>query len=254
MLAWLRRGKQPAAATPPPPRPDAPICVIGDVHGRMDLLEQMLNRIASQPGADRARVILVGDLIDRGPDSAAVVARVMAGTEAAPDRMFCLMGNHERMMLDFLADPVTGRRWLNHGAEATLRSYGVTMPINRPQAVAREFRARLPAAQHQWLANLPLIWTGEPGFTVVHASADPARPLDRQRPDDLLWGTPSFADRPRGDGVWVAHGHIVMPEPIAAEGRISTDTGAWRSGVLTAAWLDRDGLRFLQVRGTPAEG
>ena len=117
--SWLRRrSKDPQAFTAPLPRPERPVCIIGDVHGRADLLEDLLGQIAAQPRYPEARLIAVGDLIDRGPDSPAVIERMMALT--ADPRAICLMGNHERMMLDFLDDPAASTRWLNHGAETCL--------------------------------------------------------------------------------------------------------------------------------------
>lgn len=106
------------AAPPPLPQSDPPVCVIGDIHGRLDLLDALLVQIAKQPAYDKARLIFVGDLIDRGPDSAGVLARVHALHTAHPDRVICLMGNHERMALDFLENPARhGRRWIAAGGQ-----------------------------------------------------------------------------------------------------------------------------------------
>ncbi|MDO5613439.1 MAG: metallophosphoesterase family protein [Paracoccus sp. (in: a-proteobacteria)] len=251
----IRPGHNPSEDwTAPLPRPSRPVCLIGDIHGQLGLLEDLLAQIAIQPGYKTARIVVLGDMIDRGPDSAAVIARLMAQKRTEPDRWICLMGNHERMMLDFLADPAKAHRWLRHGADATLLSYRVNTTPDRPQLTAQELRRNMPTEQYDWLNSLPLIWQGEPDLAAVHAAADPSRGLDRQKDHDLLWGHADFATKPRRDGYWIAHGHIITPEPVAHSGRISVDTGAWRNGVLTAAWLDADGLRFLQAKGHTSAG
>lgn len=257
MIGWLRSRIRSLSAARQPwsfplPRPSQPVCLIGDIHGRLDLLDQLIHLIAAQPGSETARVIILGDMIDRGPDSAQVLARLIDQTQQAPDRWICLMGNHERMMLDFLADPVKSRQWLRHGAESTLQSYGISIEINRPRATADKLRDAMPSVHLDWLNNLPLIWTGEPGLAAVHAAVDPTRPLHKQKSTDLLWGRTDFTQQPRDDGCWIGHGHVITASPFAKNGRISVDTGAWRSGILTAAWIDTDGLRFLQAKGPPA--
>ena len=232
----------PAGVVPPLPRPEVPICLIGDIHDRLDLLEPLIAQIAAQPGVGQVRVVVLGDMIDRGPDSAGVLARLRALHR--DQGWCCLMGNHERMMLDFLADPAAHRRWLGFGAEATLASLGVTGPRDRPRALAEALAARLPAETLAWLQALPVFWQAE-RIAAVHAGADPSRPLAGQPPRNLIWGHPDFGQRPRRDGLWIARGHVIHDAPVAADGILSLDTGAWRGGPLTAAWLDRDGLRFL---------
>lgn len=235
-------------AVPALPRPAPPVAVIADLHGRADLLDAMLTRITDQPDAACARQIFVGDLIDRGPDSAAVLARVHDLCTADRTRTICLMGNHERMMLDFLNDPVgAGPLWIANGGADTLASFGLN-PWGRhstPHALAEDLRAAAGPTLLDWLAALPLFWC-EGTLAVTHAGADPARSLSDQSPDRLLWG-PRRREGPRRDGIWVAQGHKVVARPLADRGRIMTDTGAWRTGVLTAAWLDTQGLRFLHV-------
>jgi serine/threonine protein phosphatase 1 len=237
--------------TPPLPRPDPPVCVVGDVHGCAALLDRMLERIAAHPGADRARLILAGDLVDRGPDSAAVLARVQALCEAG--RAVALMGNHERMMLDFLDTPAeAGALWLSNGGDATLLSLGISLQRAPDMAaLAAALRAALPPGQEAWLRALPLTWRpDEPGsaLAVSHAGADPARPFEDQDDRVLLWGHRDFRRKRRDDGLWILHGHVIAREVRAEEGRIGTDTGAFATGRLSAAWLDRDGMQVLEVR------
>lgn len=235
-------------------RPETPLCIIGDLHGRLDLLEAMLALVAGQPDAEAVRLIFVGDMIDRGPDSAGVLRHLHGLCSRVPERVICLRGNHERMFLDFLADPVgQGPRWLNAGGSETLSSFGLGQRVpgrsaaDRFQALAGALREALPPARLAWLSGLPLYWQ-EDELAVTHAGADPARAIAGQTERALLWGHPDFTRHSRRDGIWVAHGHVILPEPRIHDGRISVDTGAWRSGRLSAAWIDAGGLRFLEAR------
>lgn len=235
-----------------PPCPDQPVCIIGDLHGRTDLLERMLQLVAAESGSNMARLIFVGDLIDRGPDSAVVLARVRQLVEDAPGRAVCLMGNHERMLLDFLDNPVKAARWLHHGAVETLTSLGVPSQASgetahaRLQALAVSLRAALPSGSEAWLRALPAFWR-EKNLAVVHAGADPSLPIESQPNKTLIWGHRDFSHHSRRDGLWIAHGHTIVQTASASSGRISVDTGAWQSGRLSAAWLDTQGLRFIEA-------
>lgn len=250
LISWLGPHRPPL---PDLFRPRQPIAIIGDIHGRLDLLHALLDLINQQPAAGVARLIFVGDLLDRGPDSAGVLDRLYGLCKATPDRAICLCGNHERMFLDFLSDPAgQGRRWLNNGGSETLASLGLGQrvqgetPAARLEALAEAVRAALPAEQLTWLSSLPLYWQ-EGNLAVVHASADPGRAMADQAEQALLWGHPGFGKTARKDGLWIAHGHVIVPQAGATEGRIAVDTGAWRTGRLSAAWLDGDGLRFLEA-------
>ncbi len=254
-MRWLRAifHRQPATAAPLP-RPETPVCVIGDVHGRLDLLEELLARIALQPDHDLARLVFVGDLMDRGPDSAGVLARVHALHKATPDRVICLMGNHERMLLDFLADPVRhGPRWIANGGSETLTSFGLS-PWARRQSdaalhdLAEALRAALTPARIDWLTTLPLIWQ-EGTLAVTHAGADPAVAINAQTPARMLWGPRRREARQRSDDIWVAQGHIIVKTAHAQDQRIWVDTGAWRSDRLSSAWVTPKGLSFINISG-----
>lgn len=252
---------RPQAPYPALPTPESPVCIIGDIHGRSDLLDRLVRRLCHEPHPDRIRVILVGDLIDRGPDSAGVLDRVREWCAApAPFAdVWCLMGNHERMMLDFMEDPVLhGSRWLSNGGDATLESFGLSphrrLPAATPESALTAQRddlvGVLPEGLHEWLLTRPLIWQEEQ-LVVTHAGADPSRPMDSQSDTSLLWGHRNFMTRPRQDGLWVAHGHVITHTPSARNGRIAVDTGAWATGRLTAALLDAEGVCFIST--TPPE-
>ena len=253
---------RPRAAMPPQetlenlPRPEHPVYVVGDIHGRADLLERALDRIdahVGRVGAENPQVVFVGDMIDRGPDGADVLARVWELTRELPDNVTCLMGNHERMLLDFLADPATrGPRWLRSGARETLDSFGLHTSQLQPGGAPDLFRAEAQALLRQmkpgmldWLKTLPLSWSSG-NLWVVHAAADPQHTMQDQSPRVLLWGHPEFESRPRNDGLWVVHGHTPADYPVTDEGRIGIDTGAWTTGVLTTAAILPDGtVEFL---------
>jgi serine/threonine protein phosphatase 1 len=255
LRSLLLRSPADPSETPPLPRPDPPVCVVGDVHGCAALLGQLLGRIAAEPGADRVRLILAGDMIDRGPDSAAVLARVQALCRGG--RAVALMGNHERMMLDFLDTPAqVGPVWLANGGDATLLSLGVN-PRRTPgkteemQALATALRAALPPGTEDWLRALPLSWRPDgpdSALAVSHAGADPALPFEDQDDRMLLWGHRDFRRRARTDGLWIVHGHVISREVTAEDGRIGTDTGAFATGRLSAVWLDRDGMQVITAQ------
>ena len=230
------------------PRPETPVLVIGDVHGRADLLDRLLSRIdhwAAEQGIADPHMVFVGDYVDRGDDAARVLERVSALSMEQPERVTCLMGNHERMMLDAVDDPgERGARWLRYGGLQTLASYrigGLTATSGAEvieEAVTR-LRAALPDGLEDWLHALPLRWqSGD--VHVVHAAAAPALKMDAQPEDVLLWGHDDFLKRPRKDGLWVVHGHTIVDEPQIVRRRIAVDTGAYYSGVLTAAALMPD--------------
>lgn len=220
----------------PAPGP-RPIAVIGDVHGCLDLTTGLLTRIAGECPA--AQVVFAGDLVDRGPDSAGVLAHVRGLSGAV-----VLRGNHEQMLLDFLDDPEgAGPVWLRHGGQQTLESFGIM--AGAADAPTRDaLRAALGAGAEAWLRGLPLWWQAGT-LVVAHAGADPRTPMPHQNPQHLLWGHPAFGRVPRRDGLWVAHGHTIVPAPRCENGVISVDTGAWRSGRLTAALISGEGVRFL---------
>lgn len=226
---------------------DVDIFAIGDVHGDLASLNRLLEKVQFQD----QKVLFVGDLVDRGECSAEVLELVYNLCTRDNNPAICLMGNHERMMLDFLEDPKgVGKRWLKFGGLQTIFSYGirgVTAHSNdADMARARdELRNTLPDGLEDWLLNLPLQYqSGNVHF--VHAAASPNRAMDAQPPEVLLWGHPHFFKNPRADGQWVVHGHTIVDAPSANDGRISIDTGAYAGGKLTAALVTSSGVSFVQ--------
>ncbi len=239
-----------------PPEPEHPLYVIGDIHGRADLLDHLLEAIERDADArglsEAARIVMVGDMIDRGARSDEVLSTVHDMASRLPDRVIALMGNHERMMLDFLAGPTgEARAWIRYGGLETLHAFGVggIGPKPTPERAERAAHDLAQSATQpvlDWLEDLPLQYrSGNVG--VVHAGADPAVSLDQQEPGALLWGHRDFHRLPRQDGMWIVYGHTIVSAPVAQEGRIAVDTGAYESGCLTAAAIWQGEVRFLQV-------
>ncbi|MBE0453078.1 metallophosphoesterase [Roseovarius autotrophicus] len=234
-----------------PIRPDQPFVAIGDVHGRADLLQTLDSLIQAQ--ASGYPVVFLGDYVDRGEQSREVIQMLMEAAESGPGRVTCLMGNHERMMLDVLDEP--GKytaRWLRNGGLQTLASFGVRLPQGGQNEVDALLDMRdalaeaMGAAMIGWLRARPLIWQSG-NVWAIHAGADPAQPMAAQAEDTLLWGHPGFRKRPRADGQWVIHGHTIVEAPHVAGGRIAIDTGAYATARLTAAIVRPDDVSFLQT-------
>jgi serine/threonine protein phosphatase 1 len=217
----------------------AVIYAIGDVHGRDDLLERLHGIIRADAGRrypDRAcRIVYLGDYVDRGPASAGVIERLMAGLPGFES--ICLKGNHEQMMLSFLetGELHDARQWLVNGGRETLESYGMGAAAD-PYDV-RAVREAVGERHLHWLNNLALTHR-EPGYLFVHAGILPGRPLDRQEEKDLLWIRHAFLESTADHGVRVVHGHTPVDAPEVRPNRINLDTGAYYSGHLTCAVLD----------------
>lgn len=226
------------------PSVESPCFVIGDVHGCLQQLERLLAEAPKD-----AQIICLGDYVDRGEDSAGVLRFLVA----RPD-ITCLMGNHEAMMLKFIAEPGgSAARWLRYGGLQTLASFGVTGGIEtKDKAILGRLRDDLVDAMgddlQDWIARMPVL-EERGNVAIVHAGADPAEPVADQPATTLMWGHPEFAKTPRSDGQWVVHGHTIVEAPAMKNGVISIDTGAYATGRLTAAYLTKDGCRFMQVDG-----
>lgn len=239
-----------------PVLPDELLFVIGDIHGRDDLLARMLDRLSGireRHHAGGGRLVFVGDYIDRGDRSAQVLDRLSGLCAKAGSGVVCLAGNHERMMLDFLADPeAKGPRWLRNGGLQTLASFGIGQLSDSSTGAALvaardRLRTALPAGMEAWLAALPCQFQSG-NVAVVHAAADPGQPLGDQSMKTLLWGHDRFLTEARTDGLWVVHGHHIVEAPSVTRGRIAIDTGAFATHRLTAAVLSPVGtVRFLEA-------
>ncbi|NRP13430.1 MULTISPECIES: metallophosphoesterase [unclassified Aliiroseovarius] len=235
-----------------PPQPETPISVIGDIHGQISCLEKMLTFLDREMPTTRR--IFVGDYIDRGDHSADVLSCLRELEQQRPDSIF-LMGNHEEMMLDFLDHPVkAGSRWLQFGGLQTMASFGLSDLCQSTDErtlrhMQQALRDAMPDGLEAWLRRLRRMWH-EGNIAVVHAGADPARPIAAQPARALTWGHPDFGKRPRQDGIWVVRGHRVVTTPTIQAGVISVDTGAFANGKLTAATIQDCRTEFFQVTNT----
>ena len=231
---------------------------VGDIHGRLDLLQPLVEAIVADPrdrAAKRRVVVFLGDYIDRGPDSRGVLL-LLAGLSADQGVEWrFLKGNHEQAMLGFLDDPSAGPKWCEYGGDNALRSYGLRVPdlAHRTEAwarVAADLRHKLTARETEFLENLELSFTvGDYFFR--HAGARPGVALDRQSPGDLMWIRQPFLDSPTAFEQVVIHGHTPTPRVHADHRRIGIDTKAYHSGVLSAVRLEgfeRDLLRAVGPR------
>lgn len=227
---------------------------IGDVHGHLSLLEGAHRRIAADrrlTGDDTAPVVHLGDLVDRGPESAEVIEFLAAGP-VGPAPWITLKGNHDYLFELFLRDPALrdpGLRaeltWLDWrlGGPETLASYGITDAANRaPADLHAEAQARVPAAHRRFLAGLPLFHR-LPGLFLVHAGVRPGVALDAQAPVDLMWIRKDFHNFAAGHGALVVHGHTPVDVPSFYGNRLNLDTGAAYGGPLAVAVIE-DGVPF----------
>ncbi|GGE84061.1 metallophosphoesterase family protein [Sphingomonas prati] len=219
------------------------IYAIGDVHGRYDLLRVLLDRIAahsaSLPPAQSQHIIQLGDMVDRGPDSARVVEHLHDLQQRAPD-LIVLQGNHEEMMLRaYDAQLQVLRPWLGVGGRETLASFGMP-PLGRDADdfdYVMQMRRDVPAAWVEWIRQLPC--TAQSGdYFFCHAGIRPGVPLKRQNRQDLLWIREDFLSDTRDHGAVIVHGHSISPEVEMLENRIGIDTGAYDSDILTALYLE----------------
>ena len=247
MISTLFKKRRPRVAAPE--RPETPrgtvVWAIGDIHGRLDLLEPLVEAImadAAASAAERKVVIFLGDYVDRGPDSRGVI-RYLADlpTDRGIEWRF-LKGNHEEAMLDFLDDPSAGARWCEYGGDAALRSYGLRPPElkHKVEAWARisaDLDHKLTARERDFLENLEFsISIGD--YFFAHAGARPGEPLDRQSERDLMWIRNSFLDSDAAFEKVVVHGHTPTREVHVDHRRIGVDTKAYDSGVLSAVRLE----------------
>jgi serine/threonine protein phosphatase 1 len=233
---------------------DQLVYAIGDIHGRADLLALLLGEIMADSvrseGAKHRALIFLGDYIDRGPDSRRVVDMVLSDLPEGFDVHF-LKGNHEAIMLDFLADASYLDHWLANGADATFQSYGmdVTELSHKrapPEVWRRAFLASLPEAHRDFFETLELaVSFGD--YFFVHAGVRPGVPLDAQDPKDLIWIRGPFLQSEEDFGKVVVHGHTPGMEPAIRANRIGIDTGAVFTDRLTALRLEDGSQRLMQV-------
>jgi serine/threonine protein phosphatase 1 len=231
------------------------VYAIGDVHGCYDLLVDLIRRIREDDAARaeaQTTIVFLGDLIDRGPASAQVVTHLMRWTERS-DRVVVLKGNHEEMMADALGgDLEVLQAWLGFGGRETLLSWGLAADLLDGGDLVGILEAATQAidpAVRRWVDRLPSS-AHIGGWLFVHAGVRPGLTLARQHEQDMLWIGEEFLSSKLRHPWRVMHGHTVVEDgPDLRPNRIGLDTGAYRTGRLSAAGLEDEDVWFLVTEG-----
>ncbi len=239
---------------PPPEAPaDTRIYVVGDIHGRVDLLSRLHSHIQDDVNLsmqNRHLIVYLGDYVDRGETSKTVIDLLLDEPLEGFETIF-LKGNHEQMMLGFMENTAVGAMWLHNGGDATVYSYGVRM-ANPSSADHRYFemqqalREKLPDRHLEFFRDLDLYHI-EGGYLFVHAGVRPGIPIEKQTSEDLLWIRQEFIASQADHGHCVVHGHTIFSEPEIRPNRIGIDTGAFFSNVLSCLVLEGTERRFIQT-------
>lgn len=260
MLNAIRSFFKPRPKVPLPAVPEGErYYLIGDIHGRLDLFEAMVAAIEDDDNSrtpQATQVVLLGDLVDRGPDSAGVVALTKHWQSQRHVRV--LAGNHEQMMLDAFQKPEILRHFLKHGGRETLISYGLSKKQFSAMTLEELFEALpkfISQAERDYIASFEdYIVAGD--YMFVHAGIDPNVSILEQKRSDLLWIRDRFLNHEGPLDKVVVHGHTIFNKVMDCGNRIGIDTGAFRSGVLSALVLEGDQRRIIQTiqsEGGPIE-
>lgn len=251
----------PVDIDPPPLAGRAPrvpdgvrIYAVGDVHGHLDLLlrlEAMIDADARAAGASRVVQVMLGDYIDRGPDSRGVVEHLIARRQER--ELVTLRGNHEAYVLDLAHDPLVLLGWARYGGRETLASYGYGLPdLDEPALL--DLAPRIAAQVFEALPETHLAFFRETvlhhacgDYLFVHAGLRPGVPLARQKPGEMMMIRQGFLNSDTDFGRVVVHGHTPGPEPVIRANRIGIDTHAYHTGVLTCLVLEGEEQRFLST-------
>lgn len=227
------------------------IYAIGDIHGRYDLLRDMLRRIEAHsrglPSPEQLHIVLLGDVVDRGPDSARILRYLHDWTKHARGQIM-LLGNHEEMMLRaYAGDAQVIQAWMRVGGRETLESFGMTLPPQdaglSPRLIS-DIRAALPDDLMTFVKGWPL--TARSGdYYFCHAGVKPNVALEKQSKKDLIWIRDEFLQSSSDHGALVVHGHSITPSIDRRPNRIGIDTGAYDTGILTAIYVEGADMDFL---------
>jgi serine/threonine protein phosphatase 1 len=226
---------------------------IGDVHGRLDLMVELLERIErdnSARGPARTFVVLLGDLVDRGPDSRGVIEHLLRRPPRF-GRPIYLAGNHEEAFLRVIGgDASVVPAWLMYGGKECAQSYGINggwLLNATPAAVTSEVAHKVPQAHVDFLSSFGDTFRfGD--YLFVHAGIRPGVEIEDQVPQDLRWIREGFLDDRTDHGFIVVHGHTIVEGVEEHPNRIAIDTGAYRSGTLTAIGIEGRERWFLEAK------
>jgi serine/threonine protein phosphatase 1 len=243
------RGRRPSLAA------GQRIYAIGDVHGRLDLLNELLSRIAAdltQRPVEKPLYVFLGDYIDRGPSSRETIDRLIE--HGAKHESIFLKGNHEQIALRCLSDRVLFDQWLRLGGRDTLMSYGVPpdvlaagKPIVEQQSA---FHHALPQRHFRFFRDLQNSFTAG-DFFFAHAGAKPNVELIHQKENDLIWIRGEFLSSTCDFGKIVVHGHTPAREIEVGPNRINIDTGAFATGRLTCLVIEGEALSTIDTSAGP---
>ena len=233
--------------------PGVRIYAVGDIHGRLDLLNELLARIdddrSSRP-ATRSVSIFLGDYIDRGPSSRETIDRLIVHAEA--NESVFLKGNHEQIAISCLRDRGLFERWMRLGGRETLMSYGITLAaLSDDRQIVRlqaAFHDALPQSHFRFFRDLQSSYTCGDYF-FAHAGVKPDIPLARQKENDLLWIRQEFLASRDDFGKIVIHGHTPTRDIQVEPNRVNIDTGAFATGRLTCLVIDESSLSVIDTSG-----
>lgn len=232
-----------------------PLFAVGDVHGMSHLLDVMIDEIATQidsDGLSDAAVIFLGDYIDRGPDSRGTIDRLIEAPQKLGVETVFLKGNHEAFALRYIEKSYEESRWLQWGGDATVESYGVDPQdyensVKGQIALSQAFAEAMGEAHLSFLRDTLVTHHNEWPFFFSHAGIDPAYPPDAQPEKALVHGIRSFLTQGGWPDSIAVHGHYITEEPDLGNRRIGVDTGAYRTGLLTTAYIHGETIDFIQV-------
>ncbi len=244
------------AAVPAPTAHRAPagerVYAIGDIHGRLDLLDELLAKIGTDDAARspaKTTLVILGDLPDRGPDTRGVVERLMGLAAASSDIIF-LMGNHEELMIrTWEGDRQVAGTFNRVGGKATLLSYGVRSDVYDSwdlAELANQTVHYVPRDHIDFMRSFRDYYqSGD--YLFVHAGIAPGIAIEDQDPIDLRWIRRSFLESTSDHGAMIIHGHTITDRVDERPNRIGIDTGAFGSGVLTAIGIEGGDRWFLST-------
>lgn len=258
MLRWVKKFLSKSSAREP--RRDAAgieipagsfdkIYAIGDIHGRLDLLQEAEHKIEADIAQHEcALAVYLGDYVDRGPDSAGVLDRLRERQAPRFERL-CLRGNHDDVFLSFLDRPLEEWGWLDMGGRETLRSYGLALDPARDRRLGDEvlldlLRTHVPQSHRDFIAQTPL-WAQRDDLLFVHAGIKPGVPIEEQDPMDFMWIREPFLTEGPALPLTVIHGHTPQTTVTYGRNRVGIDTGAYATGRLSVLKIAEGSMQEL---------